>query len=139
MATLDQLEIVHPDGSVGFYDLEPAKGTTNIGSDPENDVVIESPEVPPFLAMIDHRVKPYQIMILDQDGNIELDGQPLQPNLGYELYGWSTVSINGHSLVLTEHGMQGAPVGAPRPAASTSAVEDVPTAAPRAAVAATAA
>ncbi|CAG0933301.1 hypothetical protein TFLX_02983 [Thermoflexales bacterium] len=138
MATLDQLEVVHPDGSVGFYDLEPAKGTTNIGSDPENDIVIDSPEVPLFLAMIDHRVKPYQIMILDQDGNIELDGQPLQPNLGYELYGWSTVAINGHSLVLTEHGLQnGAPVET-RLAAPAGAAAGTPVAAALPAVAAAA-
>jgi hypothetical protein len=112
MATVDQLEIIHPDGSVGFYDLEPAKGTTNIGSDPENDIVIESPEVPSFLAMIDHRVKPYQIMILDQAGHIALDGQPLVFNQGYDLHEWSTVSINGHSLVLTEHDTPGAPAAA---------------------------
>ncbi len=139
MATLDQLEIVHPDGSVGFYDLEPAKGTTNIGSDPENDIVIESPEVPPFLAMIDHRLKPYQIMILDQDGNIELDGQPLQPNLGYELYGWSTVSINGHSLVLTEHGGPSAAVAEARPVAAAAAAASGPAESKPAAVLATAA
>ena len=31
-----------------------------------------------FLAMIDHRDKPYQIMILDQDGRVSLDGQALK-------------------------------------------------------------
>jgi hypothetical protein len=107
MAAFDQLEIVNPDGSLSFHDLDPAKGTTNIGSDPENDIVIAGPQVASFLAMIDHRDKPYQIMILDQDGQVTLDGQPLNPNQGYDLYGWSTVEINGHSLVLMETGQQG--------------------------------
>ncbi|GEM_PF-1178749 len=104
MAAFDQLEIVNPDGSLSFHDLDPAKGTTNIGSDPENDIVIESPQVAPFLAMIDQRDKPFQIMILDQDGHVSLDGQPLKPNQGYDLHGWSTAEINGYSLVLMENG-----------------------------------
>lgn len=103
MARFDQLEIVAPDGSIAFHDLDPAKGVTNLGRDAENDIVIDSPQVAPFLAMIDHRDLPYQIMILDQGGKVLLDGQPLQPNLGRDLQTWSTVEIAGYSLVLVEH------------------------------------
>jgi hypothetical protein len=122
MAAFDQLEIVNPDGSLSFHDLDPAKGTTNIGSDPENDIVIAGPQVAPFLAMIDHRDKPYQIMILDQDGQVALDGQPLNSNQGYDLYGWSTVEINGHSLVLMETGQPGQSADEARRAATAGAL-----------------
>ena len=118
----DQLEIVNPDGSLSFHDLDPAKGTTNIGSDPENDIVIAGPQVAAFLAMIDHRDKPYQIMILDQDGRVSLDGQPLKPNQGYDLHGWSTVEINGYSLVLTEPAQPGQSPDEARRAATAAAL-----------------
>ncbi len=107
MARLDQLEIVGPDGDITFHDLDPAKGVTNIGRDPENDIIIDRPDVALFLAMIDHREKPYQIMILDEGGHVLLDGQPLQPNLGRDLHEWSTVEIGGYSMVLVEHGGNG--------------------------------
>ena len=128
MARSDQLEIIHPDGGVTFYDLDPVKGTTNIGSDLENNIVIDSPEVPSFLAMIDHRERPYQIMILDQEGVVSLDGQPLQPNVGYELHGWSGLEINGHSLVLTENGHEAnVPHEANRAVAAAAQKEALPT------------
>ena len=53
MAAQDQLEIIHPDGQVSFIDLDPVQGVTRIGSHPDNDVVIDNPDVAPFHAMID--------------------------------------------------------------------------------------
>ena len=54
MATQDKLEIIRPNGEIEFYELEPG-GITNIGRHPENDIVITSPGIAPFHAVIEHR------------------------------------------------------------------------------------
>ncbi len=56
MATLDQLEIISVSGMVEFYELDPAKGVTSIGRHPDNDVVLDSPGIALFHAMLDHGV-----------------------------------------------------------------------------------
>ena len=53
MANPDHLEIISINGEVTFYVLDPSKGLTNIGSDPENDVVIADERVAPFQAVLD--------------------------------------------------------------------------------------
>jgi hypothetical protein len=103
MARCDQLEIVAPNGVISFHDLDPEQGITNIGSDPENDIIVDGSQVAPFLATIDHRQRPYQIILLDQTAALLLDGQPLEPNLGRDLQGWSTIELDGYSMVLVEH------------------------------------
>ena len=109
MARCDQLEIVAPDGVISFHDLDPAQGITNIGGDPENDIVVEGSQVAAFLAMIDHRQRPYQIVLLDQDATVSLNGQPLEANLGRDLHGWSTIELDGYSMVLVEREGAAAP------------------------------
>ena len=41
MPKVDQLEIIAPDGRIYFHDLDPTRGITNIGSHPDNEIVID--------------------------------------------------------------------------------------------------
>lgn len=102
MSKFDQLEIISHDGAVAFHDLDPNKGITNIGRHPENDIVIDSPSVADFHAILDHRQKPYQIMLLDLAGQATLGGQPLEANLARDVHSWDTIEIDGHALVLLQ-------------------------------------
>ena len=78
-ASHNQLEIIGPGGQIEFYELDPGKGVTNIGRHPENDVVIDSPTVALFYAVLDHRKKPYHLMVLGASGNLSLPN-PIHPD-----------------------------------------------------------
>jgi hypothetical protein len=109
MATQDQLEIIRAGGEIEFYDLDPARGVTNIGRHPENDIVIDSPSVASFHAVLDHRQKPYRLILLSQQGETLLDGRPLSPNVSQEIQHWDTLEIDGYRIMLLEYGAAGAP------------------------------
>jgi len=114
----DQLEIIRADGLIEFYDLDPARGVTNIGRHPENHIVIDSPGVMPFHAVLDHRRKPYHLMLLDQSVDTRLDGQPLPAHVSREVHNWDTLEFDGHSIILLEGGATGVGPGfilAPQP------------------------
>lgn len=118
MPTGDQLEVIYPNGEIRFYDLDAAKGIANIGRHPENDVVIEDPEVGLFQAVLDHRSTPYRLVALDPDKPMAVRGQPLLPNAPRELRNWDTIEINGHSIILLQAAEMGAiaePEAAPPP------------------------
>ena len=63
-----QLEIISASGHIEFFTLDPAKGITNVGSHPENDIVLRGPGIAPFHAMLDHRQHPVRIILLAQNG-----------------------------------------------------------------------
>src|SRR5437763_539393 len=109
MPRFDQLEVISQNGAVAVHDLDPGQGLTNIGRHPENDIVIDSPTVADFHAILDHRQRPYQIMLLDQEGRATLGGQPLPPNVARDLHNWDTIEIDGHALVLLQD--DGSPPG----------------------------
>jgi len=114
MAAHDQLELIAPSGEITFYDLDPSKGITNIGRHPENDIVIDSSTVAPFHAVLDHRQRPYQLVVVTQDNPTTVGGEPVQPNVPHVLHTWDTIELNGHSLVLVEGGgISRAPAAAP--------------------------
>jgi hypothetical protein len=102
MAAQDQLEIIAANGHIEFYNLNPGKGLTNIGQHPENDIVINDPDVAPFHAMLDHRQKPYQLILLSQQGHTRLRGQPLFPNGGISLQNLDTLELGSYTLILME-------------------------------------
>ena len=103
----DQLEIIDPHGGITFVELDPGRGITNIGRHPENDVVLDSPDVAQFHAVLDHRHRPYQLVVVSQESQTLIGGQLVHPNVPHALHNWDTVELNGHSLVLVEAG--GAP------------------------------
>lgn len=116
MSGRHHLEIISPSGEVNFYDLDPARGITNIGSHPENDIVIDTPGVAAFHAVLDHRDRPYQLMLLSDDSGTSLRGEQLAPNVATEVHTWDSIQLDGHTIMLLED--DGA---APQPASSASA------------------
>jgi hypothetical protein len=124
----DQLEIITAAGAVEFYTLDPAKGITNIGRHPDNDIVIDSPNVPLFHAILDHRHRPYQVMSLGEEVETQLDGQRLAPNVSTVLPPSGTLEVDGHTLILVEGSSTGA-----LQAAAASATGPPPAPAPHAA------
>jgi pSer/pThr/pTyr-binding forkhead associated (FHA) protein len=103
----DQLEIIRADGLIEFYDLDPAQGVTNIGRHPENHIVIDSPGVMPFHAVLDHRQRPYHLMVLGESVDTRLGGQPLPAHVSREVHNWDTLEFDGHSIILLEGGATG--------------------------------
>jgi pSer/pThr/pTyr-binding forkhead associated (FHA) protein len=141
-----QIEIISPDGDTQFLDLDPAKGVANIGRHPDNDIVIDSPGVAAFHAVLDHRQKPYHIMLLAEEGDIRLKGQRLAANVFQPLEDWDTIEIDGYAIILLEG--EGAPVRpvpvpppplAPAPVGVEVPVPDMPDLAPEGLAAAAAA
>ncbi len=131
MAGQDQLELIGPDGQIVFFDLDPGKGVANIGRHPDNDVVIDSPGVALFQAVLDYQQKPYRLMVLSEEGEIRLEGRRLAANVFHEVHNWDAVEVDGHSLILLE--ASGAAVsGAPerRPSPTRPVAPPVPAPAP---------
>ncbi len=102
MTLRDHLEVVAPDGAVRFYDLDASRGVINVGRHPDNDVVLDDPEVASFHAVLDHSQRPYHIISLSQDGDTQLAGQPLPFNVVREVAPWDTIEIAGHTLMVLE-------------------------------------
>jgi hypothetical protein len=102
MSAFDQLEVIDARGQVTFYDLDPARGVVNIGRDPSNDIVINSPDVAPFHAIVDHHRKPYQLVLLNREARTIVDGRPAAPGSAVSLSDRVTVELNGHALILLE-------------------------------------
>ncbi|MFL7794233.1 MAG: FHA domain-containing protein [Anaerolineae bacterium] len=105
MVAREHLEIIGPDGTVEFYTVDPVKGVINIGRHRDNDIVIDSPQVALFHAILDHSKKPYTVVVLDEEGETYLNGQSLSPNVSQMLNHWSPLEIDGYTLMLVEgHG-----------------------------------
>lgn len=102
MSSHDQLEVITPSGVIEFFDLRPGKGITNVGSHPENDVVLEGTGIAPFHLMVDHRQRPYQLMLLSDEFPTQLGGQRLQGNHIQTLQNWDTIEVGGNTLILLQ-------------------------------------
>jgi hypothetical protein len=98
----DQIEIISPNADVKFYELDAAKGITNIGRHPENDIVIDNPKVALFHAMLDHRQKPYQLVVMSGDGHTRVQGETLPPNTTREMHNWDALEVEDYTLILVE-------------------------------------
>lgn len=84
-----------------IHNLNPEKGIINIGSHPENDVVVQDPRIMPFHVMIDLRQKPYLVIALDPNADIEIDGQKMTEDGTMQVLDISQVSFCGYRLSLT--------------------------------------
>jgi hypothetical protein len=118
----DQLEIIAPNGEISFFELNPGRGITNIGRHPENDLVIDNPEVALFHAVLDHRQRPYQLVVVTQENPTSVEGQRVPANVPRVINTWDTIELNGHSLVLIDgEGAPSTPRGRGGPAPETPA------------------
>lgn len=102
MPPQDKLEIIGVDGQIEFYSLDPEKGVTNIGRHPENDVVLDDARIAPFHAMLDHRQKPYQLMVLSQEAQTSIEGELLAPHMARTLQNWDNIKFGDYTVILVE-------------------------------------
>jgi hypothetical protein len=89
------LEIIHPNGDVEFYPLDPGKSLITIGRHADNDVTIDQPGVEPFHAVLDYRRNPCQIIVLSagEEHSLPAGDSPV-------LHPWNALEIAGHMLIL---------------------------------------
>jgi len=118
MFSSDHLEIIGPEGDVQFYDLDPNKGVTNIGRHPDNDIIIDSPNISPFHVVLDHRQRPYHVVYLGEGQKIRLNGQPLEAHISTDLLYWSSLEVDEHTMILIE-GPSAMMGGRPAPTTTT--------------------
>ncbi len=102
LSPLDQLEIITANGVIEFYDLQPGKGITNVGSHPENDLVLEGPGIASFHLMVDHRQRPYQLLLLSNEFPTQMAGHPLRADHTHDLQNWDSIEVGGHTLILLQ-------------------------------------
>jgi hypothetical protein len=107
------LEIIHPNGDVGFYPLDRGKGITTIGRHADNDVVIDQPGVELFHAVLDYRQKPYQLIILGAGGEHSSSAGDV-----LALHPRDALEIAGHTLILFDDDPGAAPARLASPGAS---------------------
>ncbi|MCB9076092.1 MAG: hypothetical protein H6631_00710 [Anaerolineaceae bacterium] len=128
MSNSDHLEIISTNGEVIFYVLDPTQGLTNIGSDPDNHIVIDDRRVAPFQAVLDHRQKPYRLILLTHEGRPLLAGNVLPPDKSVELHNWDQLEFGSYTLVLVESQAGGPSYSQPaQPAAGTPVYDYGPT------------
>lgn len=100
---MDQLELIGPDGVVEFYALNPVKGFTNIGQHSENDVVIAGSGAIPFQAILYHREKPYQLMLISGSPEAARSGnRPLPLEQAVPIHHLEQIELGTHTLILFE-------------------------------------
>jgi len=84
------------------------KGFVNIGSHPDNDVVIQGENVLPFHMMIDYRQAPYRLIPLSSDASIFLNNIPLSAYDSYVVQEADVLDGGGNRLRVRP-GTEGAP------------------------------
>ncbi|MCJ7623761.1 MAG: hypothetical protein MUO76_09680, partial [Anaerolineaceae bacterium] len=87
-----------------LHELNPEKGIVNIGSHPDNDIVVQDPRVMPFHMMLDYRQKPYRIFALNPNADITIAGGSLPGGEAGEVMDLSQVQFGGYSLVVKQNG-----------------------------------
>lgn len=109
MRAIPRLEIINADGSIEFQGLDARRGVANLGSHPENDVVIPSPDVAPFCAIIDFRQEPFALIVLPGNSMVQVNGQIAAPSLSTTLKPWDTISIGGVTIIVLVDAVEDAP------------------------------
>ena len=91
------------------HPLNNSRGVTNIGSHPDNDVVVHGSGIRPFHFMLDHRQKPYRIIILDPTADVCLGDIKLTGSDPKEVADLNQVSFGGFQLRVQEPAGGGLP------------------------------
>lgn len=102
MATCERLEIIKDSGEIFFFEIEPEREVINFGSDPENDIVISSPGISPFHAMLDLRHKPYQFVQLNKTVETNGGDEVLSPSEASDIHVWDTIELGDYRITLVE-------------------------------------
>lgn len=101
MLRQDRLQIIDTRGKIEFYVLPPG-GVTYIGRHPDNQIILDSPGVAPFQAILDHRQKPYHILLLSQTEPVTVGPELLPPGAPYPLPDGSIIQLETYTLILLE-------------------------------------
>ena len=102
MAIREKLEIIKDSGEISFFEIEPGREMINFGSHPDNDIVLSSPGVSPYHAMLDLRTKPYQFMQLSETARTIGGDQVLSPSTAREIHVWDTIELGEYRITLIE-------------------------------------
>ena len=102
MATHEKLEIIKDSGEIFFYDIEPHREFIKFGSHPDNDIVISSPGISPYHAMLDLRRSPYQFVELNETAETNVGDQILSPSTAREIHTWDTIELGNYRITLIE-------------------------------------
>jgi hypothetical protein len=92
------------------FELDPGKGVINIGSDAENDIVIQHPSVRPFHMMLSYTEKPYQIIPLDPEAEISIRGVTVRSETAIPVTDLNEVRFGDFSFAQVVEGADGSDV-----------------------------
>lgn len=102
MATREKLEIIKNSGEIFFYDIEPHQEFIKFGSHPDNDIVVSSPEISPYHAVLDMRHSPYQFVELNETVETTDGDQILSPSTAREIRTGDTIELGDDRITLIE-------------------------------------
>jgi hypothetical protein len=102
MATREKLEIIKDSGEIFFYEIEPHQEFIKFGSHSDNDIVISSPQISPYHAVIDMRRRPYQFVELNETVDTIDGGKILSPSTAREIRMWDTIELGNYRITLIE-------------------------------------
>lgn len=102
MTTREKLEIIKDSGEIFFYEIDPDREFIKFGSHPDNDIVVSSPGISPYHAMLDLRRTPYQFVELNETVETTDGDQVLSPSKAREIHTWDTIELGNYRITLIE-------------------------------------
>ncbi len=76
------------------------KGFTNIGSSPDNDIILGGEQILPYHMMLDYHEVPYRLLPLSQDAEIWVNGVRLRGSQEYLLSASDGINVGNYRLSL---------------------------------------
>jgi pSer/pThr/pTyr-binding forkhead associated (FHA) protein len=107
MAIHEKLEIIKDSGEIFFYAIEPHREYIKFGSHPDNDIVVSSPGISPYHAMLDLRSSPYQFVELNEIVETNVGDQILSPSTAREIHTEDTIELGNYRITLIEDDLVG--------------------------------
>ncbi len=112
------LEVLKPNGEIEMHPLDSQRGVTNIGRHPDNDIVVQGENFPPFFAILEHQTPPYRLIVLSEEAEVRLHDRVLSPHTPVELPDDALIQVNGYVLTL----LRDEAAALPAPAAEAAAL-----------------
>jgi hypothetical protein len=107
MPASDQLEVISATGEVTFHDLQPGR-TNHIGQDSGGQVQINKADIR-VQATLDLGQRPYQITLIDEQTQADLNGELIPPNVPTPITHGGIIRIDSVVLILLESSSPAAP------------------------------